>query len=706
MPSGEDQQGRRSTDRPASQQQNGGAIHFGPGSNFQVIVQSSTDRPGHQQSVSNNEAPGEGLPATPAPEESLPTGWKWFFGISGVLITYYALPLFVNLSTGQPPPWQQKIAPYSTPLIVGSLALLGVLYLWKTRLQNLRTKMPGQARRDRIEIPSRATLLTKSRNIHKESEEAFERAVDVTLGIQRVPQLVRAQYLSHTTSRGSAAAHQLNEPIVDYLLRVEKLLLVGAPGAGKTETLRTVWGELLERTQADPSFPVPFLVNLSTFSQYPGSFRDWLAESLRDCAGIPVSIGQVLLQRGQLFLLLDGLDEMAESRRTVALIELNELLAKADPALGRCVVCSRTLEYEQTGVALCLPAALELQPLTAEQVQDAVAKAGPAAQPLATALEHDPALPELLGTPLLLTIAARTFAGNPGLVIAGQGPVELRQTLFDAYIAQMLRRSHMGTAKPSLHLLRCLHWLAQYMASAQSTLFLMERLQPTVLRMKWLYKLATGLVFGLVFVFGLAGRLDFWLLGGLLGGLLLGLDLDKIQPVEQMRWSWAWRQESWRWKTFLHKLLLIGLLGGLFFGLPLGLHFGPLIGLVSWLFNWLLTGLGELGLQGWAKSLSKQSIRPNQGIHSSIRNGLTEGMTTGLVFGLLVGGLVIGLGGGLGGGLVIGLGGGLVGGLVIGLGGGRVFKRVGGLGEALKALCAARSPLVRSWLAAAVRVVA
>jgi len=62
----------------------------------------------------------------------------------------------------------------------------------------------------------------------------------------------------------------------------------------------------------------------------------------------------VLLERGRLFLLLDGLDEMAESRRAVALNELNELLAKADPALGRCIVCSRTLEYEKADVTLFL----------------------------------------------------------------------------------------------------------------------------------------------------------------------------------------------------------------------------------------------------------------------------------------------------------------------------------------------------------------
>jgi len=253
-PGGEDQR-QRSTEPPASQQQSVGSIHFGSGSDNRVILQiNSAGRPGRQQSVGSDEDPGEGLPSTPAPEESLPTGWKWFFTICTGLVTLFALPLFVNLLTGQSPlpAWLQAIVPYSAQLIGGSMALLGILYVWQTRLQNRRTKTSGQAQRERIEIPSRSRLLVKSRNIHKESEEAFERAVDVALGIQHVPQLVRAQHLQHIKSRGTTTARPLTEPLVDYLLRVEKLLIVGAPGAGKTETLRTVWGELLDRAQTDP----------------------------------------------------------------------------------------------------------------------------------------------------------------------------------------------------------------------------------------------------------------------------------------------------------------------------------------------------------------------------------------------------------------------------------------------------------------------
>ena len=164
--------------------------------------------------------------------------------------------------------------PYSAQLIAGFVALLGVLYVWQTRLQRRSARLPALRSTEPIIIPTRTELLTKSRNIHEVSEDAFESAVDVRLGIQRVPQLVSARHLVHVAARGSNAARPLTEPLVDHLLRVEKLLLVGAPGAGKSALLRIVWGELLARAGSDPSLPVPFLLNLSTFSQYRGSFLD------------------------------------------------------------------------------------------------------------------------------------------------------------------------------------------------------------------------------------------------------------------------------------------------------------------------------------------------------------------------------------------------------------------------------------------------
>ncbi len=231
-----------------------------------------------------------------------------------------------------------------------------------------------------------------------------------------------------------------------------------------------------------------------------------------ECAGIQVALGRALLQRGQIYLLLDGLDEMAAGRRPVVLTELNEMFREADPALARCVVCSRTLEYEQSAITLLLSAALELQPLSAAQVRVAVSQAGSATAPLAAALARDTSLAELLSTPLLLTIAARACAGRRDLAISGLGPVAVRRVIYDAYVVQMLLRSTTPST-PLTPILRWLHWLARYLSRNQSSLFLSERLQPTALRAQQRYKRIVGLVVGLVIA----------LIGGPGVGLIIGL---------------------------------------------------------------------------------------------------------------------------------------------------------------------------------------
>jgi hypothetical protein len=684
-----------------NQRQSVGSIQV-TGSNNQVIIQQNSNGEGR-----NSDVPKSVVPTTA--EASASTGWNWFFGISVALITLLALPVLVNLLTGQSPlpGWLQAIVPYSAPLIGASLFLLGVLYLWQMRLQRRGAVSSGQAQRDRIEIPSRDTLLTKSRNIHQESEDAFERAVDLQLGIQRVPQLVAAQHLPHIAARATTAARSLTEPLVDYLLRVEKLLLVGAPGAGKSATLRTLWGELLSRAQSDPGLPVPFLLNLSTFSRYSGTFRNWLAQALNECAGMPLAIGQKLFEGGQLFLLLDGLDEMAESRRAAAMTELNELLTAADPALYRCVVCSRTLEYEQSGVVLHFPAALELQPLTAAQVQEAVTVAGPAVNPLAAALNYDPALAELLETPLLLTIAARTFAGNPHLVLSGSGFIELRRSLFDEYIAQILRRSKLGSLQRTLRLLRTLRWLTRHLTNELVTLFLIERMQPTLLGARSLYKLIVGLVIALMTgaTTGLLVGLSLGMREGFAYGTRLGLvfgvgfgfvfESQRIRPTESLVWSWSQVREHWSQRRPFHESMADGLLVGLPLGcwswLSDGWMSGLLHGLVYCLAIALYLWLGVPLSKGWVKSLCAETNLPNEGIRASIRNGVVEGFTSGLVVGL-----VIGLGRGLFTGLVFWRSRGLTEGLDRGLSrvllvlpffwllAGLLVALRGGLGDAIK----------------------
>lgn len=538
-----------------------------------------------------------------------------------------------------------------------------------------------------VVMPHRATLIAKSRNLLEISEADFEKVVDLAIGIQQVPQLVRAQHVPHGGARDPMEPRTLEEPLLDYLLRVERLLLVGQPGSGKTKTLRTLCGQLLEIAKEDPSLPVPFVVNLSTFSLFRGSLRDWLAEGLKESAAIPVAIGKALLEQGNLFLLLDGLDEMAAERRGRALSELNALLSAADPALARCVVCSRTMEYAEAGIHLMLPAALELQPLLPSQLRKAVEQAGPLAAPLRVEIIHDQTLATLLQTPLMLTIAVRAFAGTLDCALVGHSSANLRQLLYEAYAVQMLRRPATTPTQQASLTLRWIRWLAQHLAREESSLFLIERMQPTILTKKYAYQIvykivlsvAFGLVTGLFCGFnaalvdgpkvGMVVVLFSMVLSGLFGGIIGRLRPEKMKPIEHLRWSWA--QAAGSWKPSLFIMLFYGLLFWRRFRAICGQRIGMVIGMIIG----PCFGLGVLIVAGWMKAIHPQSAYPNEGIRALVRSGLRVGVGGGLI----VGGLALGLALELGFGLARGLTGGVVGGLFAGLG----LGLTGGLGEAL-----------------------
>ncbi|WP_265277043.1 hypothetical protein [Nostoc sp. KVJ3] len=60
-----------------------------------------------------------------------------------------------------------------------------------------------------------------------------------------------------------------------------KLLILGAPGAGKTTTLLELAQALIKRAEEHPDYPVPVLLNLSSWKDDRQSLTDWLVAELK-----------------------------------------------------------------------------------------------------------------------------------------------------------------------------------------------------------------------------------------------------------------------------------------------------------------------------------------------------------------------------------------------------------------------------------------
>ena len=70
---------------------------------------------------------------------------------------------------------------------------------------------------------------------------------------------------------------------------------------------------LLERAEQDPRQPMPVVLNLSTWTEEQSPFADWLVAELNIRYDVPKRIGKGWVEENKLTLLLDGLDELAQS---------------------------------------------------------------------------------------------------------------------------------------------------------------------------------------------------------------------------------------------------------------------------------------------------------------------------------------------------------------------------------------------------------
>lgn len=439
------------------------------------------------------------------------------------------------------------------------------------------------------------------------------------------------------------------------------LLILGAPGSGKTVTLLQLARDLISQAEQDESFgqPVPVVFNLSTWTEGQ-PLIDWLVAELSAKYQIPRRIGRPWLENNRLLPLLDGLNEVKPADRAACVEAINQF--GAEFGLSGLVVCSRLEEYTSLPVRLKLNGAIRLQPLTLEQVYDYLEAAGSRLDALRTALEEDEGLQTLAQTPLTLGIMTLAYQDMPAEALAGQArdTIEARRKhLFDTYLGRMFKRKGQGGKPcPDDQTQAWLSWLAQGMARHNQSIFLIEQLQPSWLSSRvwsWAYVLASRLIDGLcgMLMFGLmmgvSGArflrlnhtlipgLGGWLVFGLFAGLVLGLLGGLIDGIRFERKSK--NVDDKRVPTRRQRVvnvLVVGLILGLAGGLLAGLFAGPLAGLGGGLVIGLTSGL-FLGLRGSWQSLANdiQTVEALSWSWEKALRTIPVGLIGGVIFGLI-----------------------------------------------------------------------
>src|SRR5262245_25817344 len=309
------------------------------------------------------------------------------------------------------------------------------------------------------------------------------------------------------------------------------LLILGAPGSGKTITLLVLARELIARAEDDPAQPIPVVFNLSSLNDpRKNLFLDWLIDELLAKYQIPKRIASRWLETNWIVPLLDGLDEVMTANQSACVEAINAYMQNhGAPGLA---VCSRLKEYTDLSVRLHITGAICLQPLKPEQVKDYVARSGHVLAGLSVALEKDQVLQTLAETPLMLDVMNLAYRDLPIEELISEKlntEKERRSHLFDTYIDKMFIRKGKGTqGYARAQTLGWLSWLASGMQQHAQTVFLIEQLQPSWLTkraQRVLYMLGSRMVAGLTF--GLILGLMFALGRNLLGGENLKL-VDQI----------------------------------------------------------------------------------------------------------------------------------------------------------------------------------
>jgi GTPase SAR1 family protein len=444
-----------------------------------------------------------------------------------------------------------------------------------------------------------------------------------------------------------------NTPIEQIFNRSDiagRLLILGAPGAGKTTILLKLAKQLVIRAKDNPQHPIPVILNLSSWKDDKQTIKDWIVIDLKAKYGVRPDIAKQWIEQKKIIPLLDGLDELDAARQEKCVKAINEFLK---PAIWsrQIVIFSRFEEYQHYPTNLGLNSSIILKPLTTAQIQDYILKTE--GENLWNKINADSDLMDFAKTPLFLIIIILSYQEiyferwNQF-----KSSEKRRGYLFDAYIKRMLKRRYKEKDKEKSkpfkdeHTERWLRWLARQLIQENQTEFLIEKMQHTWLEnryqkntYRWIFGTVIGVISGTILgvIIGVTVGVIHGMISGLIYGIALGIIFSVIYGLLYGLTQEGFKKikaiESLNFSLNLTKINII--IGGFTGGLT-----GGLIGLIYGIFLWLISQKGDSILAGiiggfiageiiviiygiidqWKSSEIQYKNTPNQGIRRSLKN--------------------------------------------------------------------------------------
>lgn len=309
--------------------------------------------------------------------------------------------------------------------------------------------------------------------------------------------------------------------IFDQIGLGRSLLILGAPGSGKTTMLLELTRGLIQRAREDIAEPIPVVFNLSSWTEQI-TLADWVARELNLIYTIPKKTAPNWIKENKILLLLDGLDEVRQENRNKCVAAINQF--RKENGLTSMAVCTRTREYTELKTRIAFEGAIEIQPLTLKQVDEYFSHLGKGAIGIRKALKKDAILQEMAETPLFLSIMTLAYHDMRSKDVPVSNSFdEQRRHLLNTYIEHMFglpRFKNFPMKKDSVT--HWLSWLAYKMIEYDAVPYLLENMQPQWLGLKYGRGYDLVLLMGYGLITGLFGGLVGGLVGAIFGGIVGG----------------------------------------------------------------------------------------------------------------------------------------------------------------------------------------
>ncbi|HEY9836011.1 MAG TPA: NACHT domain-containing protein [Vampirovibrionales bacterium] len=465
----------------------------------------------------------------------------WLFGVLPLIAAVSVYFLFVSESLN--PAFQGNLSAASVLLWALGTALPTVLSIgqrwqgWQSSKIALRSGLLAAVEREAIARQQQSLHYAVHRYLVREPlTEDIPRLWDVEVKIGKHPRRKLPPEQGILEGLQEAAPQQTGVEVLNALpVRADPqtgtlevgaiagiVLILGAPGSGKTSTLLEVAQELCDRARHNELEPVPVILDLAHWLEQTPFFT-WIEEEVCNKYNVNRKLVRELLADDRLLPLLDGLDELTGDRQEQCLKEISQFKRQNGQALPM-VLCTRMDTYQQRETRLRLYAAVGVQPLTMNQIERYLLASR--SRELWENLQTDPTLFRLARTPLflnLMTIAYEEILIHSWKRLKTRD--ERQRYVFNAYIRRQLSRDlekpiysrkNEPTGEQTKQWLR---WLSGVMGEGKQRLFSPQslpilRLQPTREQLK--YPLALLFLFILLYA-GLFALIYGWEVGGIYG---------------------------------------------------------------------------------------------------------------------------------------------------------------------------------------------